>query len=108
MEPGRAFTAIRCGRRLGALTGHRLLVENRSVSRQKAAYRTSRQAAKTALGNAGFIPHSRELRVSDAWRTRPINVARFIEFLEMEHLKHSGRENGSLHAPYDELVRYGI
>jgi hypothetical protein len=76
--------------------------------RNKSSFRSPRQAAKTALGNRGFIPHTRELMDSEAWRTRPICVVRLIEFLEREHLKHCGKENGYLSATYADLERLGI
>ena len=37
-----------------------------------------------------------------------INCRRLIDFLEIEHLKHGGVENGSLLAPYSQLVSFGI
>jgi len=53
-----------------------------------------------------YLP--RELIRSDAWRTRGINCVRLIDFLLNEHMSHSGRENGNLVAPYDQLVKWGV
>ena len=78
------------------------------MSAKKSAFRSPRPAAKSALGNDGFVPHRRELLESAAWRTRPINVMRLIEYLEAEHLRHCGKENGFLTAPYGQLERHGI
>lgn len=55
-----------------------------------------------------WIWHTIELVSSPAWRTRSINCRRLIEFLEIEHLKHGGVENGSLLAPYSQLEAFGI
>lgn len=55
-----------------------------------------------------WIWHTLELLSSPAWRTRSINCRRLIDFLEIEHLRHGGAENGSLLAPYSQLVSFGI
>ena len=55
-----------------------------------------------------WIWHTIELFSSAAWLGRSINCRRLIDFLEIEHLKHGGNENGSLLAPYSQLVRIGI
>ena len=52
--------------------------------------------------------HSYSLLRSDAWRHRSINCARLLDFLELEHLRHGGAENGNLVAPYDQLVKWGL
>ena len=52
--------------------------------------------------------HTRALICSPAWRGRSINCVRFMDFLEIEHLKHRGKENGRLLAPYSQLVDFGI
>ena len=55
-----------------------------------------------------WIPHTAELLRSPACRGRSINTVRLIEFLEIEHTNHAGRENGNLCATYDQLVDFGI
>jgi hypothetical protein len=50
-----------------------------------------------------FIMHSLLLKCSEAWRGRGIALVRLIEFLECEHLRHGGLENGHLIAPYSQL-----
>jgi hypothetical protein len=67
-----------------------------------------RKAAKAALGNHGFVPHTRELLESEALRTLSIHPLRILFFLELQHLHHRGKENGFLVATYDQLVAYGI
>jgi hypothetical protein len=49
-----------------------------------------------------------ELLESDAWRSAGINTRRFIDFLKREHLRHGGKENGRLKAPWQQLEAYGI
>jgi hypothetical protein len=48
------------------------------------------------------------LLASSSWRGRSINCVRLIDFLEIEHLKHGGNDNGSLLAPYLQLVAFGL
>jgi hypothetical protein len=55
-----------------------------------------------------WIPLSRELLESDAWRSMGINERRLIDFLLLEHLCHGMRENGNLKAPYEHLKVFGI
>jgi len=74
---------------------------------------TGKLVAKDQKLNAppegNWVWYSREFMESDAWRARSINCARFIEFLECEHMAHAGTENGKLYAPFDQLVeKWGI
>jgi hypothetical protein len=55
-----------------------------------------------------FIWLTRELLMSDAWRSQGINTVRFIHFLLLEHLRHGGQENGKLKAPRRQLCAFGI
>lgn len=48
-----------------------------------------------------------ELIASPAWRGLSINARRILDFLLVEHVKHAGRENGRLRAPYAQLVAWG-
>ncbi len=49
-----------------------------------------------------------ELLASPAWKALSINGRRLVEFLMVEHRNQGGRENGNLHAPYDQLVSWGL
>ncbi|MCR4376535.1 MAG: hypothetical protein NUV50_00380 [Rhodospirillales bacterium] len=51
---------------------------------------------------------TRELVASAAWRMRSVNAVRLIDFLLVEHMNHSGTENGNLMAPYDQLDKWGM
>jgi hypothetical protein len=51
---------------------------------------------------------TRELLISDAWRSQGINARRFVDFLLIEHMRHGGKDNGKLLAPYRQLGAFGI
>ena len=50
-----------------------------------------------------WVFHNAELRDSPSWRYRSEYCARFLDFLEREHMAHAGKENGRLKAPYKQL-----
>ncbi len=52
--------------------------------------------------------HSIELISSYAWKSMKINCRKLMDFLEIEHMNHAGRENGFLIATYDQLEKYGM
>jgi hypothetical protein len=72
------------------------------------AYPTIHKASKAWLANQAFVPHTLELLRSPAWQQRSIYAVRLIEALERDHLSHAGRENGYLHATWEQLGRAGI
>jgi hypothetical protein len=55
-----------------------------------------------------FIWHQASLLRSPAWQERSINCRRLIDFLLIEQMAHGGLKNGDLHAPYAQLVQFGI
>lgn len=55
-----------------------------------------------------WVWHTTELLCSPAWKAMSINTRRLIDFLEVEHRNHAGRENGNLMATYDQLVDFGL
>jgi hypothetical protein len=55
-----------------------------------------------------FVKLPRHLLESDVWRSLSINARRFLDFLMIEHMRHAGKANGSLLAPYNQLERFGI
>jgi hypothetical protein len=55
-----------------------------------------------------FIKLPLELVTSDAWRSLSINARRFIDFVMIEHMRHSGKANGRLLAPRRQLKEFGI
>lgn len=63
---------------------------------------------KSYLNGEGFIPHRIELLTSPAWRKRPRPLATILERLEIEHMRHAGKENGNLHVSYDQFAAFGV
>jgi hypothetical protein len=80
---------------------------SRATPKDKAYY-SSAKAARRALGDGGFVPHTAELLKSAAWRARSIYLVRMLDRLEVEHMAHAGKENGFLQVTYDQFVEYGI
>jgi len=58
--------------------------------------------------DAPWIWETTEMKCSPAWQAMSINTRRLIDFLEVEHRNHAGRENGNLIATYDQLVDFGL
>jgi hypothetical protein len=58
--------------------------------------------------NEPWVWQTRDLRISDAWRSAGINARRFIDFLLIENMNRAGKENGRLKAPQEQLVAFGI
>lgn len=56
----------------------------------------------------GWIPVRLSLMLSPAWQHRPKPVARLLERIQIEHLRHGGKENGRLCVSFDQLVDYGL
>lgn len=55
-----------------------------------------------------FIKLPLDLLQSEAWRSLGINSRRFVDFLMLEHMMHSGQRNGFLLAPRRQLEQFGI
>jgi hypothetical protein len=55
-----------------------------------------------------FIPHTLDMRESPGFRALTMPARRVLDFLELEHLRHGGAENGNLLAPYAQLVTWGV
>jgi hypothetical protein len=55
-----------------------------------------------------FVIHRAAMRASEAWSALDHNAKRFLERLELEHMKHGGKDNGRLPCPYNDLVEYGM
>jgi hypothetical protein len=51
---------------------------------------------------------TRELLTSAAWQALSINGRRVIDWLLIEHMRHGGRRNGFLLAPWRQLGDFGI
>jgi hypothetical protein len=55
-----------------------------------------------------YVPHTRELIESLAWRALSLSARRLLDRIELEHLRHSGKDNGRLPITFDQFVDYGI
>jgi hypothetical protein len=64
--------------------------------------------AQRPPSNQPWVWQTRELRVSDAWRSHGLCCRKLIDFLLLEHMNHGGKENGLLKAPYRQLEEFGI
>lgn len=55
-----------------------------------------------------FVGHPRSLRESPGFQALSTPARHALDFLELEHLRHGGQENGRLLAPYLQLETWGI
>jgi hypothetical protein len=55
-----------------------------------------------------FVMLPLSLLDSPTWHSLSINARRFIDFLMIEHMKHGGKANGALLAPWNQLKQFGI
>lgn len=56
----------------------------------------------------GWIAHRLQLVMSPPWRLAPMPLRRVLERLEIEHMRHAGKENGHLVVSYDQFVKFGV
>lgn len=70
--------------------------------------RTSGRAEKKQRWLGAFIAHRLEMLQSPAWQKAPRPLAKLIERLEIEHLRHGGKNNGELYVSYAQFAAYGI
>lgn len=66
----------------------------------------SRRDNKSIPGQ--FVPHRFDLLMSPSWRFRPMPLARILERLEIEHMRHGGAANGQLYVSYGQFVQEGV
>jgi hypothetical protein len=55
-----------------------------------------------------FIMHARALRDSPAWRAISGDAHKFLDLIELEHMRHGGQKNGSLIVTYADMAKYGL
>ena len=65
-------------------------------------------SGSAAMTQRAFTKSYLDVLESDAWRSLGINARRLIDFLMIEHMRHGGRRNGFLLAPWRQLVECGI
>jgi len=60
------------------------------------------------ISGGGFVPHTRDLIESPAMRVLSGAGLKVLQRIELEHLRHGGRDNGRLVVPYEDFIAYGI
>jgi len=55
-----------------------------------------------------YVPHIRQLIEAPAWRTLSLSARRVLDRIELEHLRHGGKENGQLAVTFEQFVAFGI
>jgi hypothetical protein len=55
-----------------------------------------------------FIPRPRSMLESMAYRSLSLSARRVMERIELEHLKHAGKHNGTLPVTQRDFVEYGV
>jgi hypothetical protein len=55
-----------------------------------------------------YVPHTRQLIESPAWRRLSLSARRLLDRIELEHLRHAGKENGRLPVTFDQFFKFGI
>jgi hypothetical protein len=55
-----------------------------------------------------FVMHRRSLLESCSWRVLTLEARQLLDRIELEHLRHGGKENGSLKVPYNDFIDYGM
>ena len=66
-----------------------------------------RRRRQTSIVGA-FVSITRELRESPAWCALSDQGRRLLDRIELEHLRHGGRENGNLVCTYDDFEQAGL
>jgi hypothetical protein len=61
---------------------------------------------RNAINNQ-FVPHTRKMLESFAYRTLSRAAHQILARIEIEHLSHGGKENGRLPVTYDDFEEYG-
>lgn len=55
-----------------------------------------------------FVAHRLEMLTSPAYRTLSLSALRVLARLEVEHMGHAGRDNGTLPCTYNDFVEHGV
>jgi hypothetical protein len=68
----------------------------------------AQKAYSASLSGHSFVAHTAELLNSPAWRHRSLYARRLIDRLELEHVRHNGRENAYLKLTYRQMQKAGV
>jgi hypothetical protein len=55
-----------------------------------------------------WVPHRRSMLESPAWRMLPYLARQLLSRIELEFMRHAGKDNGKLVATYDDLAKYAL
>jgi hypothetical protein len=55
-----------------------------------------------------YIAHRLAMIESPAYRVLSFHARRCLDRIEIEHLRHGGKENGRLPVTYDQFIEYGV
>jgi hypothetical protein len=55
-----------------------------------------------------WVPHRRSMLESPAWRMLPHLARQLLSRIELELMRHAGKDNGQLVATYDDLAKYAL
>jgi hypothetical protein len=55
-----------------------------------------------------FVKHTRSLLESPAWQALSGDALKVLDRIELEHLRHGGKENGRLAVPYSHFEAHGL
>src|SRR5262249_10890247 len=58
--------------------------------------------------DGNYVPHTREVLEAPAWRVLSLSGHRVLDRLEIEHLRHGGKDNGELPVTFNNFEAYGI
>jgi hypothetical protein len=75
---------------------------------QDKAYFQSSKAATMALAGHAWVPHTVKLCTSIACQALDRDAFLAVTRLEIEHMRHAGKENGQLKVTYDQFEQTGI
>jgi hypothetical protein len=68
------------------------------------------QEPRTAMNrikiNEPFIPHRRSMLESPAWRMLPPLARQVVDAIELELMRHAGKDNGQLVVSYADFAKY--
>jgi len=58
--------------------------------------------------DGNYVPHTRELLEAPVWRVLSLSGHRVLDRIEIEHLRHGGKDNGELPVTFNNFEAYGI
>jgi hypothetical protein len=85
------------------MSGFRHDPSGRSTSRRK-----NKRESAVNKPRGPFIYYEADLLRSPAWQALSINGRRVVERIQLEHLRHAGRDNGYLPVTFNDFVAAGV